>query len=98
MLRITMSSMHVDVSQSYKRTRNPPTALRAAVVHNPWVMEPSTILNGKILVVDDQELTARMLAEMLQTAGYSAVSYTTDAREVCDLHRENHYDLILLDM
>jgi len=90
--------MHVDVSQSYKQTRNPPTAFRAAVAHNPWVMEPSTILNGKILVVDDQELTARMLAEMLQTAGYSAVSYTTDAREVCDLHRENHYDLILLDM
>jgi CheY-like chemotaxis protein len=61
-------------------------------------MEPSTILNAKILVVDDQALTARVLTELLQTAGYSAVSYTTDPSEVCDLHRENHYDLIVLDM
>ncbi len=62
------------------------------------MIEQSTILNGKILVVDDRELAARMLTEMLQTAGYSAVSYTTDACEVRDLHRENHYDLILLDI
>ncbi len=38
-----------------------------------------------------------MLAEMLESAGYTAVTYTTDACEVQELHRENHYDLILLD-
>lgn len=56
------------------------------------------ILNGKILVVDDQEMTARSVAEMLGDAGYSAVTYTTNPREVSELHRRNHYDLILLDI
>ncbi|HYO47559.1 MAG TPA: HD domain-containing phosphohydrolase, partial [Gemmatimonadota bacterium] len=31
-------------------------------------------------------------------AGYSSVASTTDSSEVCDLHRKNRYDLILLDL
>jgi diguanylate cyclase (GGDEF)-like protein len=58
----------------------------------------SDVLNGKILVVDDQERTARSLTEMLQDAGYADVSFTTDPCEVLELHQRNHYDLILLDM
>src|SRR6185295_687633 len=56
------------------------------------------ILNGRILVVDDQEVTARGVAEMLRDAGYSAVTFTTNPREVGELHRKNRYDLILLDL
>lgn len=56
------------------------------------------ILNGRILVVDDQELTARGVSEMLRDAGYAAVTSTTNPREVGDLHRKNRYDLILLDL
>ena len=56
------------------------------------------ILNGKILVVDDQEATARSVAEMLRDAGYGAVTFTTTPCEVGELHRKNRYDLILLDL
>jgi diguanylate cyclase (GGDEF)-like protein len=58
----------------------------------------SDVLNGKILVVDDQERTARSLAEMLQDAGYADVSFTTNPNEVQQLHQQNRYDLILLDL
>src|SRR4051812_9066407 len=56
------------------------------------------IFNAKILVVDDQALGARVLVEMLRDAGYTQVSHTTDPFEVCGLHRENRYKLILLDL
>ena len=62
------------------------------------MVTPAEILNGKILVVDDQEPTARLLTEMLRGAGYKAVSFTTNPCEVCDLHQKNRYDLILLDL
>jgi diguanylate cyclase (GGDEF)-like protein len=62
------------------------------------MVTPADILNGRILVVDDQERTARGVAELLREAGYGAVSFTTNAREVSALHRRNRYDLILLDL
>jgi two-component system, cell cycle response regulator len=64
----------------------------------PRVITPADILNGKILVVDDQELTARMVTEMLLEAGYTAATFTTNSSEVRELHRKNRYDLILLDL
>jgi diguanylate cyclase (GGDEF)-like protein len=62
------------------------------------MVTPADILNGKILVVDDQELTVRMVTEMLREAGYAAVTFTTNPSEVRELHRKNRYDLILLDL
>ena len=62
------------------------------------MVTPADILNGRILVVDDQELTARGVAEMLRDAGYAAVTFTTNPREVGELHCKNRYDLILLDI
>ena len=56
------------------------------------------ILNGKILIVDDQQANIQMLEQLLRGAGYSGIMRTTDPTAVCDLHRENHYDLILLDL
>ena len=35
---------------------------------------------------------------MLSGAGYSCITSTMDPREVCELHRKNRYDLILLDL
>jgi PAS domain S-box-containing protein len=35
---------------------------------------------------------------MLAEAGYVRVASTTNPREVCELHRKNRYDLILLDL
>jgi putative two-component system response regulator len=58
----------------------------------------SEILNGKILIVDDQEVNIILLERMLRGAGYASISSTTNSSEVCRLHLKNQYDLILLDL
>jgi two-component system, cell cycle response regulator len=62
------------------------------------MISASDILNAAILIVDDLPANVRLLEEMLRGAGYTRVASTMDPREVCALHRENHYDLILLDV
>jgi two-component system cell cycle response regulator len=59
---------------------------------------PSDILHGKILIVDDQNLNVLLLERMLNGAGYVSVTSTMNPSEVCQLHRNNRYDLILLDL
>lgn len=56
------------------------------------------ILKANILIVDDQEANVDLLEQMLYAAGYTAISSTIDPLEVCELHREHGYDLILLDL
>src|SRR5664279_2907563 len=56
------------------------------------------ILNATILIVDDQDSNIILLEQLLGEAGYCHVTSTMDPREVCGLHRKNHYDLILLDL
>ena len=56
------------------------------------------ILNASILIVDDQASNVRLLEQMLRDVGYRCITSTMDPREVCALHRDNHYDLILLDL
>jgi diguanylate cyclase (GGDEF)-like protein len=56
------------------------------------------ILNAGILIVDDQEANVLLLEQMLIHAGYMRISSTRDPHAVCALHRDNHYDLILLDL
>jgi CheY-like chemotaxis protein len=56
------------------------------------------ILNGSILVVDDQPVNVQLLEQLLAGAGYTQVSSTTNPLEVVALHAEHHYDLILLDL
>ena len=56
------------------------------------------ILNAGILIVDDQQVNVSLLEQMLREAGYACVSSTMNPYEVCALHRNNHYDLILLDL
>ncbi len=58
----------------------------------------SEILAARILIVDDVEANVFLLEEILRIAGYTSVESTMDSREVCDLHRANRYDLILLDL
>jgi adenylate cyclase len=59
---------------------------------------PSAILNARVLIVDDQEVNVRLLERMLAGAGYTSIESTRDPLEVCELHRKNNYDLILLDL
>ena len=56
------------------------------------------ILKASILIVDDQESNVQLLEQMLREVGYLRIASTMDPHAVCDLHRKNHYDLILLDL
>jgi adenylate cyclase len=56
------------------------------------------VLRSKVLIVDDQESNLRLLEYTLRRGGYVAVTSTTDPRAVCELHRQNRYDLIMLDL
>lgn len=56
------------------------------------------IHSAKILIVDDQESNVQLLEGVLAAANYTSVSSTMDPHQVYDLHRQNHYDLILLDL
>ena len=62
------------------------------------MISSADILQGKILIVDDQQANIQLLEQMLRGAGYAHITPTTDPRAVCALHRDNHYDLILLDL
>jgi len=62
------------------------------------MMNSSDILNAGILIVDDLEANVQLLEQMLRGAGYAHITSTRDPHAVCALHRDNHYDLILLDL
>ena len=62
------------------------------------MIDPAEILKAKVLIVDDLAANVLLLESMLKGAGYLAVASTSDPRAVCELHRTNHYDLILLDL
>jgi len=62
------------------------------------MVDLSDILGAKILIVDDLEANVRLLDRMLRQAGHTHIASTMDPHEVCGLHRDNRYDLILLDL
>ena len=53
---------------------------------------------ARLLVVDDQSSNVELLQVLLEAAGYENIDTETDSRRVEALHRENCYDLILLDL
>ncbi|MYN05152.1 diguanylate cyclase [Pseudoduganella sp. DS3] len=59
---------------------------------------PDEILNAKILVVDDCADNIDLMLEILRDAGYTNVTATMLPEQVCPLHRQHCYDLILLDL
>src|SRR5258706_16470035 len=67
--------------------QNPRVPLSAADFHN-----------ASILIVDDQEADVLLLERTLRAAGYLSVASTMEPRAVCELHRKNRYDLIVLDL
>jgi CheY-like chemotaxis protein len=62
------------------------------------MLRSADIRNARILVVDDKEANVRLLDGMLRASGYVCVESTTNPSEVRELHRKNHYSLILLDL
>jgi len=62
------------------------------------MIHASDILSAHILIVDDQEDNVNLLKQILCDARYTAVTSVMQSAEVCALHRQNNYDLILLDL
>lgn len=62
------------------------------------MMQSDKLLQARILIVDDLPANVHLLSRILSSAGYTAISSTTNPHEVCNLHRKNNYDLILLDL
>jgi diguanylate cyclase (GGDEF)-like protein/PAS domain S-box-containing protein len=54
--------------------------------------------NSKILIVDDNPVSVRLLRQMLLETGYLNVATTTQPAGVCAYHQESCFDLILLDI
>ena len=54
--------------------------------------------SARILIVDDQESNVLLLEQLLAETGYTHVTSTMAPQEVCALHRQYQYDLILLDL
>jgi CheY-like chemotaxis protein len=62
------------------------------------MLTDSDLKDARILIADDQSAHAELLERLLRDAGYVNVATTIDPLQVCPLHREHHYDLILLDL
>ena len=62
------------------------------------MLSDADLLSARILIVDDQLAHVQLLERLLHDAGYLNVTATIDPQQVRALHREHHYDLILLDL
>ena len=62
------------------------------------MLPEAEVLNARILIVDDELAHTHLLERLLRDAGYTDVASTIDSQQVCALHREKRYDLILLDL
>ncbi len=56
------------------------------------------LLDSRILIVDDQEVTTRFLERLLRRAGYTRIVSTNDARSTLALFNDFQPDLVLLDL
>lgn len=56
------------------------------------------ITHAKILIVDDEISSVRLLEKILEREGYSDVSTTTDPRQAINMFTDSQPDLILLDL
>lgn len=62
------------------------------------MIDQKEILDAKILIVDDRQSNVILLEQLLKKDGYRYVMSTMNPFEVCALHVEHHFDLILLDL
>jgi DNA-binding response OmpR family regulator len=56
------------------------------------------IKGARILIVDDEEESVRLLERILERAHYTRVRSTTDPNRVVELFRDHEPDLVLLDL
>ncbi|MDC8773415.1 response regulator [Roseateles albus] len=60
--------------------------------------DEASILQARILVVDDLDANLQLFERLLHGAGYTQVWSTMQPTEVCALHQLHDFDLILLDL
>src|SRR3972149_4848133 len=62
------------------------------------MMQANRLSAARIVIVDDEPANVRLLERILQHAGYTDLTSTTDPREALALCKETEPDLILLDL
>jgi putative two-component system response regulator len=70
-----------------------PTA--ASVHQDTSGSHPAT---AKIMIVDDEPINIMVVAKYLETAGFSRLASTSDSRQAFELIRQEHPDVLLLDI
>ena len=63
-----------------------------------YAMEPERIHSARILIVDDELVSVRLLERLLGQAGYTSLHTATDPRAIDALLAEGAPDLLLLDL
>jgi len=56
------------------------------------------VKNSKILIIDDEAINIAILHEILQSLGFNNITSFTDPVKAVENHKNNDYDLILLDI
>src|SRR3990172_5183213 len=62
------------------------------------MMQADRLSAARIVIVDDEPANVRLLERILQHAGYTDLTSTTDPRDALALCKETEPDLILLDL
>ena len=62
------------------------------------MISSSDILKASILIVDDEMPNVLLLERTLRGAGYTSIASTMNPHKVCELYRNNRYDLVMLDL
>jgi PleD family two-component response regulator len=62
------------------------------------VMTPQLIKQAKIFIIDDELVSVQLLEHILNLAGYTNLSMTTDSRRAVSMFMDDDPDLVLLDL
>lgn len=62
------------------------------------MIDTSDLYKSSILIVDDNASNIALLEDILEEAGYENYTSTTDPRTVVELHQQENFDLLLLDI
>jgi len=62
------------------------------------MLSENDILKAKILIVDDEESSVKLVEDIFRKAGYNNITTTRDSRKAIDLYKELDPDLLVLDL
>ena len=58
----------------------------------------SDFSQAKFLIIDDDEVSTNLIADLLEKDGYKNITVTNDPKKACVLYQEILPDLIVLDL